>query len=428
MKVNVESVSPIEKKVSIEVEADRVAAEIERAYRGLARQVRIPGFRQGKAPRRILETRYRDQVEQDVARLLIDSTYREAVDTHDLFPVASPVVSSDKLEQGKVFRFEARVEVKPEVEVKSFKGLDFERSTPEVKESMVDDELERIRQRLAQFAPVEDRETAVTGDYAVIDYAGSQNGEEIPGAKGEDITVKVEPGTLLEGNAPMLAGVPVGETIETQVEFPPDYQVESLRGTTGQFFVTLRSLKTREVPALDDELAKDLGGEAQTLEELKTSIREGIEKGEAQRVERENREKLLTALVAANPIEVPKAMIDRAVDSMIAGAAERFQRQGMDIRQLGLDVPKLREDLREDATSRVKSALLLEALGKQEKISVTDEEIEAEQERMAAELQMPVAKVRAHFSGSRSERDALSQRLVEEKTVALLEREAKVSE
>ena len=183
MKVNVESVSPIEKKLSIEVEADRVAKEIERAYRGLARQVRIPGFRQGKAPRRVLETRYRDQVEQDVARQLIEDAYREAVEKEDLFPVSNPVVSPDKLEPGHNFRFEARVEVKPEVEAKEFKGLPFTAAKEGSIDSMVDDELERIRQQLAHFVPVEDRQVGVTGDYAVIDYAGTQNGEPIEGRR-----------------------------------------------------------------------------------------------------------------------------------------------------------------------------------------------------------------------------------------------------
>ena len=426
MKVEVETVSPVEKKLSIEVEADRVASEFERAYRTLARQVRIPGFRQGKAPRRILETRYKDQVEQDVARHLMESTYREAVDSKDLFPVGSPVVSPDKLEQGKSFRFEARVEVKPEVSVKKIKGLELEKSKAEVTDSMVADELERLREQLAQFVPVEDRQNATTGDYAVVDYEGTQGEKEIPGAKGQDITLKVEPGSLLEGNAPELAGVPVGETIDVQVEFPPDYQMESLRGTTGRFFLTLKSLKKREVPALDDELAKDLGGKSTTLAELREEIRQNLQDVADRRAAQENRDKLLKALVAANPVEVPRSMIERAIDSMIMGGLERFERQGVDIRKLGLDVPKLREDLREEATTRVKAALLLEAVSKQESVEVTDADVEAEYAKMAGETNMPEAKVRAHFETKASERDALRQRLLEDKTVAMLEREAAV--
>ncbi|AKU90224.1 trigger factor [Vulgatibacter incomptus] len=427
MKVNVESLSPIEIKVSVQVEADRVATEIERAYKGLSRQVKIPGFRAGKVPRRILETRYKDEVEQDVARKLIDTTFREAVDQHDLFPVASPVVSSDRLEPGKDFHYEARVEVKPEVTAKDYKGLEIAKAKAEVTEAMVDDELERIREQLAQFVPVEDRTTATTGDYAVIDYLGTHDGKEIEGGKGQDITVKVDAGTLLEGCAPEIAGVAVGETAETTVEFPPDYPVESVRGTAAKFAITLKSLKKREVPALDDELAKDLGGEAKTLAELKAKIREGFEKSEKARAERVDREALLKALVAKNPIEVPKGMVDRAIDQMIQGTAERLQRQGVDIRKLQLDVRKLREDLREEATTRVKSALLIEAVGKQESLTVGDDELEAEYTRMSEELDIPVAKVRAHFAGSAAERSGLKQKLLEDKTVALIERESKVS-
>ncbi|HWV38651.1 MAG TPA: trigger factor [Vulgatibacter sp.] len=426
MKVEVETVSPVEKKLSIEVEADRVATEFERAYRTLARQVRIPGFRQGKAPRRILESRYKDQVEQDVARHLMETSYREAVDAQDLFPVGSPVVSPDKLEAGKSFRFEARVEVKPEVSLSKVKGLELERSKAEVTDAMIDDELERLRQQLAQFAPIEDRQTASTGDYAVVDYVGTQGEEEIPGAKGDDVTLKVDEGSLLEGNAPQLAGVPVGETIEVPVEFPPDYQVESLRGVTGRFFLTLKSLKRREVPDLDDELAKDLGGKSTTLAELREEIRQNLQELADRRAAQENREKLLQALVAANPVEVPRSMIERAIDSMIMGGLERFERQGVDVSKLGLDIPKLREDLRGEATSRVKAALLLEAVAKQESIEVGDDEIAAEYARLAAETQMPEAKVRAHFEKSASEKEGLRQRLLEDKTVAMLEREAHV--
>lgn len=427
MKVNVETVSPVEKKLQIEVDADRVSQELERAYKGLSRSVRIPGFRQGKAPRRILEARYKDQIEQDVVQHLVEHTWREAVDEHDLFPVASPVVSSDKLEAGKPFKYEARVEVKPEITAKDYKGLVYEASKIDVTDAMIDDELSRIQDQLAQLMPIEDRTTAQTGDYAVIDYEGTLDGEPLEGGKGEEITVKVDEGTLLEGNAPMLAGVEIGATADTEVEFPPDYQMESVRGKKAQFKITLKALKHREVPALDDELAKDLGGEAKTLDELKAQIREGLEKGEQARVDRENREKLFRALIEKNPIEVPKALVERGIDLMVAGAAERFQRQGLDIRQMGLDFRKIREDLREKATEEVKAALILEAIARQEGIEPGDEDLAAHYEKLASEVGMAADAVRAHFERDPEELRGLQSRLREEKTVALLQSEAKVS-
>ena len=427
MKVNVETVSPVEKKLLIEVDADRVSKELERAYQGLSRSVRVPGFRQGKVPRRILEARYKDQVEQDVVQHLVEHTWREAVDQHDLFPVAQPVVSPERLEPGKSFKYEARVEVKPEVTAKDYKGLEYKKTEPSVTEQMVDDELNRIRESLAQLAPIEDRQTAQKGDYAIIDHEGFFDGKPLEGGKGEDVTVKVDEGSLLEGSAPMLEGRSIGETIETTVEFPPDYQDEKVRGKTATFQLTLKSLKRRDLPALDDELAKDLGGEAKTLEELKAKIREGLTAAEQQRADRENRDALLKALVEKNPIEVPRALVERGTDLMVSGAAERFARQGLDIRQMGLDFRKIREDLREKATTEVKAALLLEAIAKQEGIEVTDDDLAEHYAKLARDVNMPEAKVRAHFERDADELNALKNRIREEKTLALLQREAKVS-
>lgn len=426
MKVSVETVSPVEKKLLIEVDAERVSRELDRAYQGLSRRVRIPGFRQGKVPRRILEARYKDQVEQDVIQHLVEHTWREAVDAHDLFPVAQPVVSPDKLEPGKAFRYEARVEVKPEVKAQGYKGLEYTPSTFEITEQMIQDELTRIQEGLAQLVPIEDRQVAEMGDYAIIDHEGFVDGAPIEGGKGEDVTVKIEEGSLLDGNAAVLAGASIGQTVEATVEFPPDYQDEKLRGKVGSFKLTLKSLKRREVPALDDELAKDLGGEARTLEELKAKIRERLETAERQRVDRENREKLLKALIEKNPLEVPRALVERGIDLMVAGAAERFARQGIDIRELGLDFRKIREDLREKATEEVKAALLLESIAEQEGLEVTDEDLAERYAETAKELGMPEAKVRAHFERDPSELQSLRSRLREEKAVALLKREAKV--
>ena len=179
MKVNVETLSPIEKKLSVEVDPERVAQEIERAYRGLSQRVRLPGFRPGKVPRRILEARFRDQVEQDVVQHLVEHSYQEVVASHDFVPVSQPVITPEKLEPGKAFRYEARVEVKPVVQAKDYKGLEYTPSTFEVTDQMVEDELNRLREQLAEFVPIEDRKVGAEGDYAVISYRGTLDGEEI---------------------------------------------------------------------------------------------------------------------------------------------------------------------------------------------------------------------------------------------------------
>ena len=425
MKVNVETLSPIEKKLSVEVDPEQVTKEFERAYRGLSKTVRLPGFRPGKVPRRILEARFRHQVEQDVIQHLVEHSYQEVVASHDFIPVAVPSITPEKIEPGKAFRYDARVEVKPEVEAKEYKGLEYEPSTWEVTDEMVQAELERLREQLAEFVPIEDRKVGQMGDYAVVSYRGTLDGEEIAGGSGEGITVHVDEGSLLEGKAPMLAGVEVGSTVETDVTFPEDYSVESLRGKTAKFEVTLESLKAREVPALDDEMAKDLGGKAQTLEELRKEIRTSLEKSHEARAKRENREKIRKALVEKNPIEVPNAMVENGIDQSIAQTMEQFRAQGIDPRALNLDIRAIREELREDVTLRVKAALLLEAIVKQEGIEVADEDLEAHYASLAEDLGMDVETIRKHFERNQLEREGLRERLKEDKAIELLLREAK---
>lgn len=427
MKVNVEEVSPIEKKLSVEVDADRVTKALDRAYQALAREVKVPGFRQGKVPRRILEARFRDRVEQDVVQRLVTETYGEVVGSEKLTPVDNPVVTPEPLVAGKEFRYEARVEVKPVVVAKDYKGLTYEKVEPEVTDAKIDEELERLRQQAAQFVPIEERTAAITGDYAMIDYEGFLDDEPIPGAKGEGVTVKVEEGSLLEGNAPMLAGVTVGETIDAEVPFPEDFREESLQGKVGRFRVTLHGLRKREVPELDDEFAKDLERDVETLEALREQIRESMEAAEKERAERENRSRLLQALIDKNPFEVPKAMVERTIDVMLGGLIERLAQQGLDVRSMGLDFGAMREDARAEATQRVRTGLLLEAIANQEGIEVGEEDLEAHFQKIADDLKMPIAKVRAHFERDPEAKKSLSDSLREEKALALISAEAKVS-
>ena len=420
MKVQVENVSAVEKKLSIELPPERVAKALEVAYRGLAKQVKIPGFRPGKAPRRILEQRYKDQVEQDVLQILVSESWREVVASESLQPVAQPVVDPEKLEEGKPFRFAARVEVKPVVEPKNWKGLTWDVVKAEVTDSKIDDELLRIQDSLARLEPVAGRTVAQAKDFGLVDLHGLIDGKDFEGGKGEGVTLEVVPGTLLEGNAPFLEGVEVGATVEADAEFPPGYPQAELRGKVAKFKLTLKELKHKVTPALDDELAKDFSSDADTLAKLKDQIRERLQKGESEKAERETRDHAIRALITANTFEVPNAMVERAIDMMVTGAAERFARQGLDIRQLGLDFRKLREDLREKATVEVRSALLLEAIAKGEQLEVSDDEVEARYGRIAKDAGTSEEKVRQHFRRHGDELADLRARMLEDKAFDLV--------
>ncbi len=426
MKIEVETVSPVEKKVTVEVDPERISQELDKAYSGLGRRVKLKGFRAGHVPRAVLERNFRDDVEKQVVDSLVNASFGEAVEQHALEPVASPRVdvAEPGLVAGQPFRYSARVEVKPRLEPRDYRKLEVTRREPQVTDQMVSDELTRIQESLSRLVPVEGRFDAQLGDYAVIDHEGTIAGQPFEGGKAEGVTVKVEPGDLTAGFLPQLAGVKLGDSVELDQSFPADQGFEPLRGKTAHFKVTLRELKSRQVPALDDAIAKEMGlPGVETLEALRARIREDLEKREAQRAESELKDAVVKAALARNEFEVPPAMVERAIDVMLQGAFSRFARQGIDPRQLELDVPRLRADLREQALLQVKGALLLESIADAEKIEVGEEDLQAELARMSGEMGIPLAKLQQQMRGG-SARGALMNRLREDRALAFLTSEA----
>jgi trigger factor len=421
MKIQVETISPVERKVTIEVDPDRVAKEMERSYTALGRRVKLRGFRPGKAPRKVLERNFRSEVEGEVAEKIVQETFSEAVRVESIDVVAPPHVSiSEGVAEGKPLRYTARVEVKPKLDPKDYRGLTVTRKPPEVSDDAVAAELTRIQDQLAQLVPVEGRFEAQEGDWAVIDHDGTIDGAPFDGAKAEGVTVKVGSGSITEGNVGALTGKKLGETVEIDETFPPDSRSEALRGKTAHMKVTLKSLKTRQLPSLDDAFAKSLGAEGvETLDALRARIRADLEKRERRRAETELKDALVKAALEKNEFEVPPSMIERAVDVMIEGAAERFARSGIDIRQLGLDYGRMRADLRDQALLQVRGRLLLEAIADSEKIEVTDEDLQAEIARLADGMGAPLAKVQQQMRGEDA-RAALRFRVREEKALALM--------
>ncbi len=428
MKIEVEAVSPVEKKVTVEVDPERVTQELDRAYATLGRRVKLRGFRAGKIPRNVLERHFRGEVERDVVEKLVSTAFEDAVREQDIRVVAPPRVDVPEatLQTSQPFRFTARVEVKPRLEPKDYKGMEAARRPVEVTDQMVADELTRIQDGMSQLVPVEGRFDAQEGDYAVIDHEGTVDGQPFDGSKAEGITVQVAQGDLADGSIPQLAGRKLGETFEFDQTFPADHRLEAVRGKAAHFKVALKGLKKREVPNLDDEFAKDLGAEGvDTLEALRARIREDLAKREKRRSDIELRDALVKAALEKNDFEVPPALVERAIDAMIGGAGERFARQGLDISKMGLDLPRLRADLREQALTQVKGALLLEAIADAEKIEVTEEEVEAEIAKTATELNLPLAKVQ-HQLRSGEARLSLRNRIREDKALAFLTSEAKL--
>ncbi|HET8724314.1 MAG TPA: trigger factor [Anaeromyxobacteraceae bacterium] len=419
MKIQVEKLSPVEKKVVVEVEPAEVAKEIDRAYASLGRRVKLRGFRPGKAPRSVLERNFKEQVEADVVERLVQRTFGEASRDQKLDAVAAPRVEIGEggVAADRPFSYTARVEVKPVVVPKDYRGLTVARKTFEVTDATVEAELERLRQSFGEMVPVEGRDVAEAGDWAVIDYEGSVDGKPFEGGASKGALVQVKDGNFFAGEMIVLQGRKVGDAFETEQSFPADFRDPALAGKQGRFAITLQSLRTQKMPSLDDAFAKEVGIEGvETLAALRDRVRHDIERREKRRVEAEQRDALVKAALERNDFEVPQALVERTIDAMMEQTAQRLARQGIDLRRLELDVARIRTDLREQALLTVRAALLLEAIAESEKVEVGPQDEQDELQRRAEEMGVPVSRIQPKGEGLQ----ALRQHIREDKVVALL--------
>jgi len=428
MKINVENTSPVERKLTIEVPPERVAKELDKAYVGVGRRAKLPGFRPGHIPRAVLERNFKSEVERDVAERLVNLTFVEAAQEQGIEPVATPNVSLDgPLVPGATFRYSAKVEVRPAIAPRDYRGLAVTRTAPVVTDEKVDAELEKLRDRFGSLKPLEGREVAVEGDWALIDHHGTIDGKPFEGGEAKGVSVRAAAGKIEEGNIPQLVGKKVGDTVEFDEPFAADHRNEQLRGKITHMKVTLRGLQERHLPALDDDLARQVGVEGlETLEALKGRIRSDLEKREKRKADGDFKDALIKAALARNDFEVPPSMVERTIDNMLESTVERFSRMGLDVAQLDLDVARLRGDLREQALLQVRGSLLLDAVATVEKVVVEADDLQAELSRLAEEAGVPVAKVQQQMRSAEA-RAALHSRVREEKALSLLAEAASVT-
>jgi trigger factor len=414
LKIQVEELSPILRRVSVEVPPTSVDEALAEAYRDLSRTAKVKGFRPGKVPRHVLERFYRADVEREVVATLVQSSYRQAVDEKDLFPVAEPVVENESLALGKPFRYLAQVEVKPKLDPKDYLGLPLTEKSSEVGEVELDAELEKI----------EARKIGVAGDWALIDYDLQIDGKQVESLeRNRDQPVELTDGEIIKGHLPELRGVEVGQAIDLDYTFPPEYRVAELRGKVGHFHVTLKGLRRRDVPALDDELVKDLDEPGlTTLPQLRERIRTRMSEERKAESDRDLRQQIAKALVERNAFEAPPALVNRMAEGELRALAQQIVRSGIDPETLSIDQSKLRAG----AELRIKAELLLEAVAEKEKLAVTDADLEAHFERVAAESEQPLSKVKAQL-GRTDQREALNYRVQQDKALAFLRSKATIT-
>jgi trigger factor len=425
MKVTVEELSPSKRALRIELSVDRVAAQMEATFKLWSENLQLPGFRKGKVPRAIIERRFRDAVREEVLRELIPESYREAVEQVALSPVGQPAVEDVQFDDGAPLTYKAVVEVKPEVAVADYRGIPIEREKLDVTDEEVTRTIDYLREESAEYVPMEGW-PALKEDMVVLDHEGTIQGRPFKGGSGKNLTVALGHEGYLPGFTDQLVGTQKGEIKEFSLPFPADYPRKELAGRTVQFRVTVKEVKKRRLPDLNDEFAKSVG-DVETLAALREKVQGQLLSRKQRAQEAELKRALMTKLVAQHPVEVPEALAERETMAVLEELAMTMRATGGRIEGLPESPEGIKARAGEIARRRVQESLLLEAVARQESLSATDEEIEGEVRALAAATrQTPEAVRRAMEDPPR--RAAVTGRILERKALDLMLQHATVTD
>ncbi|MEC2076815.1 trigger factor [Metabacillus fastidiosus] len=404
MSVKWEKLEGNEGVLTIEVPAEDFNTALDEAFKKVSKQVSIPGFRKGKIPRGMFEQRFGvEALYEDALDIILPTAYPKAVDEAGIDPVDRPEIDVEQIEKGKSVIFKAKVTVKPEVKLGEYKGLAVEKMDTTVTDEDIENELKTLQERNAELV-VKESGAIENGDTVVIDFEGSVDGEVFEGGTAENYSLDIGSGTFIPGFEEQLVGVETGAEKNVEVTFPEEYHAENLAGKPAVFKVKVHEIKGKQLPALDDEFAKDVDEEVETLDELKAKTKTRLEEAKTREAGIKRRDELVAKAAETVEIDIPQAMVDSEVDRMYQEFEQRLTAQGMSVELYaqftGQDEAALRDQMKEDAAVRVKYNLVLEAIVKAENIDASDEEVEEEINKIAETYNMPVENVRQALGGA----------------------------
>ncbi|MBQ9064544.1 MAG: trigger factor [Blautia sp.] len=421
MSVKVEKLEKNMAKLTVEVSLEDMEKAIEKVYKQARGRISVPGFRKGKAPRKMIERLYGAAVFlQDAANEVLPSEYRKAADESGLEIVSQPVVDVEQLEPGKPFVFTAEVAVKPDVTLGEYKGLEVPSFAYTVTDEDVMKELESERAKNSRTVSVED-EGAENGNIVTLDFEGFVDDVPFEGGKGEDYPLTLGSGSFIPGFEEQLVGAKAGEHVVVNVTFPEEYQAEELAGKEAVFQCDIKKVEKKELPELDDEFAQDVS-EFDTLDEYKASIRENIEKRKADEALRRKEDAVVDKAVENAEMDIPDAMVDTQVSSMLNNFANRIQSQGINMDQYlqftGMTREKLMEDTRPQALKNIQVRLVLEKIAEAEDIKPSEEEINEEIANMAKQFNLEADSFKDMMS--EEELEQVSKDIAVQKAITLI--------
>lgn len=390
--------------LTIEVDAEKVNEGLDAAFKKVVKNVNVPGFRKGKMPRQLFEKRFGvESLYQDAVDILLPEAYTNAILETGIEPIDRPEIDIEQIEKGKSLIIKATVTVKPEVKLGEYKGLEVPAVDTTVTEEDVDAEIKAMQERQAELV-LKEEGTVANGDTVVLDFEGFVDGEAFEGGKAENYSLEIGSGSFIPGFEEQLVGVATGEEKDVEVSFPEDYHAAELAGKPAVFKTKIHEIKTKELPALDDEFAKDVDEEVETLDALKEKIKNRLVDDKKHQADHQVRDAVVEKAADNAEIDVPAVMVDTEVDRMMKEFEQRLQMQGMNLdlyfQFSGQDEAALREQMQEEAAKRVKINLTLEAIAAEEKIEVSDEEVTEELGKMAEMYNMTVENIKQALGGS----------------------------
>jgi len=427
MDIAVENVSELSRKVTITLPADYVRKELDKSYKKLKKDVKLKGFRRGKIPVAVLEKNFGEQVQAEVGEKLVQETYFDAIEEKGIDAVVHPEIKEVDFADDGTFTYVAMVDIKPEINLTDYKGLEIEKPITEVTDAEIDEEIKQLQRDKAVLRTADDDHAIEMGDIALVDFQGFHEGKAMAQVHNEDYSVDVGTNRLGEEFEEKLLGMKKEETTLYEIDFPGEYPNPILGGKKVEFKVDVKEVKVRIKPELDDEFAKDIDDSYESFNDLRDNIASELKKKKEIALEGDIDDRIMHKLIELNQFEIPERLVAYEIQEMIKQTEENLKRSNMTLESAGIKMEDLIEQNREVAQKRVQGDFLLKKVAEVEEIKLADEDIQRGYERIAGEYNMTVEEVKGYFK-RREEVLPFLNELLNEKILRFLRDEANITE
>lgn len=427
MEIAVENLSELTRKLTITLPKETVGPALDKAFAKINKEVRLKGFRRGKIPQSVLEKNFRDQIQAEVGEKLVQETYFDAVEKEGLEPVVHPEIAEHRFPEDGTFVYVAMVDIKPQIDLKEYKGLEVEKPVLVVAEEEIDKEITLLQRHQAALQTAEEGHVIAMDDVAVVDFQGFHDGKAMKEVRNENYSVDIGMNRLGKDFEEKLIGMKKGDKALYEVDFPADYPNPMLAGKKVEFKVDVKDVKVRVRPELDDEFAKDIKPELTSLEALRDDIRARLQKAKDDALQGDLDDKIMHKLIELNPFEVPQRLVNYEIQEMLKQTEENLKRSGLSFESAGINLEELVEKNRDVAAKRVKGDFLLKKIAEVEEIKIADEDIQRGYQRIADQYRMTIDEVKKYFQ-RREEILPFMNELHNEKVLNFLREQARFTE